>query len=320
MRARIPWVAITIAVGFLASACGIGPPSVPVANSAEPANSVAAPTDTPRAATPPPTPIPTGTPVALIDHATRSTDVVLRFDDGYGDYGICELCGGWSSFTPGPEFTLFGDGTVLFRFERAEPLPVEGPIMRGRPFRIGHLDEQQVQALLGFALGEGGLGSARERYDTRTDTDDPGYSTYTIRVGGVDKVVEIVGSPDPFEAMTEHLVGLDRDNGIPTQVWAPDHYWGLLIEASSWMEVGVMAEPDRADVAAWPWPRITPWVSSTATHPVQENRHRVMSATEAAVLGLSDNGGVVQRIYLIGPDAKTIYSFSLWPMFPNERS
>ena len=47
---------------------------------------------------------------------------------------------------------------------------------------------------------------------------------------------------------------------------------------------------------------------------------RVMSADEAAVLGLSDNGGVVQRIYLLGPDGKTIYSFSLWPLFPDETS
>jgi hypothetical protein len=43
-----------------------------------------------------------------------------------------------------------------------------------------------------------------------------------------------------------------------------------------------------------------------------------MSAEEAAVLGLSDHGGVVQRIYLLGPDDETIYSFSLWPMLPDQ--
>ena len=45
-----------------------------------------------------------------------------------------------------------------------------------------------------------------------------------------------------------------------------------------------------------------------------------MSADEAAVLGLSDNGGVIQRIHLLGPDGETIYSFSLWPIFPDETS
>jgi hypothetical protein len=43
-----------------------------------------------------------------------------------------------------------------------------------------------------------------------------------------------------------------------------------------------------------------------------------MSAHESAVLGLSINGGVVKRTYLIGPDRKSIYSFSLWPMLPDE--
>jgi hypothetical protein len=43
-----------------------------------------------------------------------------------------------------------------------------------------------------------------------------------------------------------------------------------------------------------------------------------MSVAEAAVHGLSDNGGVVQRVYLLGPDGVTIYSFSLWPMLPDE--
>jgi hypothetical protein len=45
-----------------------------------------------------------------------------------------------------------------------------------------------------------------------------------------------------------------------------------------------------------------------------------MSADEAAALGLSDNGGVVRRVYLIGPDGETIYSFSLWPMLRDQAS
>jgi hypothetical protein len=32
----------------------------------------------------------------------------------------------------------------------------------------------------------------------------------------------------------------------------------------------------------------------------------------------SDNGGVVKRAYVLGPDGKTIYVFSLWPMLPDE--
>jgi len=43
-----------------------------------------------------------------------------------------------------------------------------------------------------------------------------------------------------------------------------------------------------------------------------------MSADEAAALGLSNDGGVVQRIYLLGPNGGTTYSLSLWPMLPDE--
>jgi hypothetical protein len=43
-----------------------------------------------------------------------------------------------------------------------------------------------------------------------------------------------------------------------------------------------------------------------------------MSGDEAAVLGLSDNGGVVSMVYFRAPDGKTIYWFSLWPMLPDD--
>ena len=45
-----------------------------------------------------------------------------------------------------------------------------------------------------------------------------------------------------------------------------------------------------------------------------------MTPVEASVLGLSNNGGVVQRVYLLGPDGTTVYSFSLWPMVPGGSS
>jgi hypothetical protein len=45
-----------------------------------------------------------------------------------------------------------------------------------------------------------------------------------------------------------------------------------------------------------------------------------MPADEADCPGLSDNGGVVQRVYLLGPDGETIYHFSLWSMLPAESS
>lgn len=244
---------------------------------------------------------------------------MLRYDVGFVDFGICELCSGWGSFEPGPEFTLFGDGTVIVRNALGELPPAVGPIVRAHPFRIAHLDEDQVQSLLHLAIGEGGLGDANEQYEsTSTDTDDASSAAaFMIRAGGLDKRVEMFGPVHPFSSLRDHLLFFAERSGIPTQVWVPGSYWGLLIEVSSWIEVGVLQDPPDSAIAAWPWEGISPWVVGTATDPVDESRRRVMSADEAAVLGLSDNGGVVQQIYLLGPDG-TIYSFSLWPMLPDE--
>lgn len=314
MRALLSSVATTIAVSLFVSAC---------APATRPADLTTSPQiSEPRVTTPPvksspATSEPTGTPISVIDHATGPTDVLLRYDNGLGDFGICELCGGWSSFTPGPEFTLYGDGTVIFRNARAKPPPAEGPIMRAHPFRIAHLDEDQVQSLLRFAIGKGGLGTARERYDTRVDNDEVGHADFTVRAGGLNKTVEIHGSANPFEALADHLLDFDRDGNVSTQVWAPDRFWGLLIEVTSLVEVGVLPDPGEANVVPWPWPGIPPWVSGSTTYPGPEIQRRAMPGDSAAVLGLTDNGGVVQ-IYLRGPNDNLIYSFSLWPMLPDE--
>jgi hypothetical protein len=87
----------------------------------------------------------------------------------------------------------------------------------------------------------------------------------------------------------------------------PDRYWGNLLDASVFRYIGDGLVPGLAETGAvpWPWPAIAPaeFVGLAELSPGR----RVMSADEAAVLGLSDNGGVVQRVYLLGPDGETIY-------------
>jgi hypothetical protein len=307
-----------VVVALLVAACASAPSPAPVTTPPPPSGPPVSPSTVDvDFGTAPSGSEPTGTPTSRVDHATGPTDVVLRFDDGGVDYGICELCGGWGPFTPGPEFTLYGDGAVIVRNELAQPPPAEGPIHRAQPFTIAHLNDDQIQALLRLALGEGGLETARERYETSTDTDDPGYSVFTIRAGGLDKRVEIFGSNSPFESLADHLRGFGGGGNLSTQIWVPDRYWGLLIEVSSWIEHGVLPDPGDAAVVPWPWPEIVPEDFAGLAELGRGNPHRVMSPDEAAVLGLSDDGGVA-TIYLVGPDGETIYSFSLWPMLPDE--
>jgi hypothetical protein len=254
---------------------------------------------------------PNRTPIVRIEHAAGPEDVVLRFDYG-PDVGVSELTGEF--FHPGPEFTLYGDGTVIFRDDLAGLPAAEGPLVRSRPFMIARLAEEQIQSLLRYAFEDGGLGSACERYETR-DTDVAGSDVFTIHAGGLDKRVENLGS-GPFGALTDYLRNFDR-TGIPTRVFVPEHYWGTLLEVGPAIEIGLLPDPLESGVVRWPWPGIAPaeFIGLAEYNTVGR---RVMSADEAAVQGLSDNGGVVQRVYLLGPDGETIYSFSLWPMLPVE--
>jgi alpha-tubulin suppressor-like RCC1 family protein len=257
---------------------------------------------------------PADAPIGVLSHATDPTDVVLRLGDR-AVVGVGELDG--ERFEPGPEFTLYGDGTVIFWWAGAQLTPAKGPILRGKPFAITHLDEDEIQALLRFALGEGGLGDACERYETR-DTDVADYFAFTVRAGGLDKRVEGPG-PNRFPELTTHLLNLDRVARSPTRVWVPNRYWGNLLTAGPWIELGILPDPRDAGIVPWPWPSIAPEdFAGIADGGWASSGRRVMTADEAAVLGFSDDGGVVARVYLLGPDGKTIYSFSLWPMLPDQ--
>jgi alpha-tubulin suppressor-like RCC1 family protein len=252
---------------------------------------------------------PTGAP---IEHATGPADVVLRFDIGPDLILPSQLTD--DVFRPGPEFTLYGDGTAIFRNERTELPAAEGPIVRARPFFVAQLDEDEMRSLLVFALGEGGLGEACDLYEAPA-TDDATSSVFTIRAGGLDKRVEVVGSANPLEAFADYLRNFDGSASIPTQTWVPARYRGTLIEAAGYIEIGLLPDPRDAGIVPWPWPGLAP--KDLQDSP---NSPRVMSAAEAAVHGLSDNGGVVKRVYLLGPDGATVYVFALWPIFPDETS
>jgi len=67
---------------------------------------------------------PAATPAAdAIEHKTGATDVVLRYEEGGGFI--------MPAFTAAavPHFTLYGDGTVIFRNPMLEPPPAEGSVL-----------------------------------------------------------------------------------------------------------------------------------------------------------------------------------------------
>ena len=141
-----------------------------------------------------------------IDHPTGATDVVLRFDEGGGfvpiEFNAAHL----------PYFTLYGDGTVVFQQTSAELEPTADGLYPGYPLRTGKLTEAQVQDLLRFAIGDGGLGVARAEYQNPLVADAP-TAVFELNADGGSKKVSVValgmgGEPGPDAAIKASLAKL----------------------------------------------------------------------------------------------------------------
>jgi hypothetical protein len=260
-------------------------------------------------ASPPPSPD-----FGSIDHPTGPTDVVLRFEEGGGFVMPAFLA------TQAPAFTLYGDGTVVFRNAAAEPLEPIGSVYPMSPFRTAKLTEEQIQELLTFALGESGLGIARPDYPN-DQVADASTAVFTIDAGGLKKTVsiyalglEMEGMADgparaAFARLAERLQTIDAGGTIVTEVYVPAHYRGILLEG----------QPGVPDAKPWPWTDIAPadFVSNGDPNAFQLPA-RVMSPDEVEVLGIAPFEGGFQGLTLIGPDDGRVYTFSLRPLLPDD--
>src|SRR5215207_1505478 len=251
-----------------------------------------------------------------IEHASGATDVVLRLDEGGGFM----IRGGGATLVP--PFTLYGDGTVVFRNPMLEPPPAEGPVMVGNPLRTARLDGDQIQDLLNFALTEGGLGVAKLQYDNPLIA-DAGTAIFTIRAGGLDKTVNVyaLGLDDPnvpdrparaaFTKLSERLTNFDQDGTFPTDVYVPSGYRGILLDTGGF--------PGEAPIE-WPWADISP-ADFTGDEATGVPPTRVMTPEELGVLGIAGIEGGFQGMTLVDPDDPArSYSFGVRPLLPDEQA
>jgi hypothetical protein len=252
---------------------------------------------------------PSAGPMPRIEHANGPADVILRFDIAVNlrevSVGLDDVAGRW--FRPGPEFSLYGDGTVIVRNEFDQPSVADGQVLRAGPFRTVRLDEDAMQALLRYAIGDGGLAAACDVYPSMTDADM--YSVIDIHVGELEKRVRIE-TLSPLGPLTERLLALGGDGSARAAIWVPEQYRGSLVD------LGATARPGTL---AWPWAGVDAGDFAVPDeYAFFETGYRTMTVDEAAQLGFSLDGGVVQRAYLAGPDGATTYWFSLRPMLPDE--
>ena len=291
-------IAALLAVGLIAAACSS--PGASPSSSGSPSGSGS----------------PTSTPAASIDgiaHPTGAADIILRYD----------VAGGFvpASFFAAhvPNFTLYGDGTIIWVSTTATSGgPGNGP-STGQPVRTGRFSEAQVQSLLAFALGDGGLGIARASYEAGGIADAPS-TTFTINADGRTKTVSVyalgIGQPGPddairarFQTLVDRLGQVDA-NGSAGTAYEATAYQGVLEEASGIPGVAIRD---------WPWPAIKPADFVLPSDPnAFQRRLKRLTPEEAAALGVTGyQNGISGGLYLKGPDGVT-YSLALRPLLPDE--
>jgi hypothetical protein len=267
----------------------------------------------------PPSASPAGSPSAspgafgAIEHATGASDVLLRYDQGGGFVMPGFLA------SQAPIFTLYGDGTIIFRNPAKEGPPPVGTVFRQAGFRTAHLSEEQIQATLEMALGQGQLGIAKREY--RSDqVADASTALFTVNAGGLQKVVsvyalgiDVPNSTDAiqraaFQKLADRLADFDQGGSITTDPYQPARYRGILMDGG----------PGDPAAKPWPWKDVAP---SDFAIPADPNAIRfpvhVLTAEQVAALGIEQPEGGFQGMTLVGPSG-TFYSFSLRPLLPDD--
>jgi len=303
-RRRLASLTLAPALALFVVGCSAGgaPASAPTA----------APSGSPST---PPGASPSGSPTTgAIEHKTGPTDVLLRYEEGGGFVMPAFLA------SQTPHFTLYGDGTVIFRNPMLEQPPAEGSVGMFNPMRTAKLTEEQIQEVLLMALSDGGLAVARPNYENNMVA-DASTAIFTIHAGGVDKTVsvyalglDVQGIPDAparaaFSKLAQRLTDFDQGGTLETAEYEPTAYRAVLFEAP-----GVQAP----DVRAWPWPdlKVTDFKPDADPNGLQFP-HRTMTAEEIAKLDVTDFQGGFQNLVLTGSDGK-LYTLSVRPLLPDD--
>lgn len=297
-RARLARPLTALLLTVLVAACTVAPPTSPT------------PTANPSV---PPTPTATPTPgEGDIDHPTGSTDVILRMETGGGFVPIGFFA------TQLPEFTLYGDGTLIIR-------PLEDPDFPGGwdaalP-RLLHarLDEESIQQLLLFALTTGRLATARDNYHDDGIADAP-TTTFTLNAGGMSREVSIyalseVFEPGPdaadragFHQLAELLRSFEQraragDLG-DVDYHEPSHYRLTLLET--------FGEPVGQPIA-WPWDDLA--VTDFVREGEFDRPAAIVTAEQAAALVEVPSGGHPGIAVSHGGD---VWLVAVRPLLPDE--
>lgn len=256
-----------------------------------------------------PTAQPTPTAIAGIQHPTGATDVVLRVEQSGGFVPVEFLA------TSAPSFTLYGDGTVVFRDSQGTPPDAVGSVVRSVPFQTIKLDEEGIQALLEFAIGPGGIGVAVGPY--MGGVADLPSTIFTVNAEGRTKRVNVTGfSPDMHKPQDQLIVAsLSRLNDR-LGAFGNDVAGEVVYEPTAYR--GVLQKIDQANgaVVDWPWSDVEP-----ADFTADANNFLLLHMlTPAQVAALTIPGVQGGMLGLNVQKDNQLYSLALRPLLPDETS
>jgi len=246
-----------------------------------------------------------------ISHPTGATDVILRMETGGGVVPLEFFS------TQIPQFSLYGDGTVVFK---PQP-PMAASASSGRqpdpPFLTAKLTEQEIQELLDVALNAGHLAVAKESYSLAGVADGP-TTLFTVNAGGYDKTVNVyalgISSPYGDEAddrehmalLANRLVNFQADSGHDaSSTYEPAFYCVTLFRDTA-------ASPlNRAD---WPWPDVS--VSDFRPSDARPGNVMIMTRDQVSKLTAVPNGGQM-GLWVRAPTGSPV-ELSVRPLLPDE--
>ena len=222
-----------------------------------------------------------------------------------------EQAGGFTApafqITRVPEFTLYGDGTVVYQ------LPVDpnadAPIGPPRLARAT-LTSEQMDALLAFAINAGGLGSAKAQYINPLVADAPGQtesspSPRTMsprrsapRPSALPTAPNNPGATNPDAAAITALKAL-YDTLVPfgDQV-ARGNATDAVYEPTAYRATIQEGQP-QGETIDWPWTDLT--LDDFVANPDSSFRVATLTPDQARALSPTPEGGLFS-VAVMGPD------------------
>ena len=226
---------------------------------------------------------------ARIEHPTGATDIVLRYDVGGGF-----MIAGWAA-SQVPIFTLYGDGTVVFRNTTQEMPPAIGQrharqpapdrqAQRGAdpgPARVRHREQRPGRGSRAVRQPD----DHRRRHDDVHDRCRRGQEgrQHLCARHGDRRRARTCPPAAPSTRWPQRLSDFDQGGAIVTDVYAPTAYRGILMDGTGMVDPGIIA---------WPWADIAP---SDFKGPADPNAFQLATAHPDARGGRGARGRRIPR-------------------------